>query len=384
MDDLSIDTGGRFDISSNPSTSSGEDGVRSGTKLALFFSVFAAMGLIAVVIGYGVYAEDENAKTWPTTSGTITDNFISSDWTSDSHGSGGHYSYYPNVVYIYQVGGTSYTGYRISVMSSGSSDSSYAQSVLDYYYVGASVTVHYDPNDPARSLLELGGAADYVFLIVGLVFTSIGVGGMALSLRSNRKDEEWNRCTDSATAYSMPPVQWEVSGMMDVEGDEHVLWQAKPIKSAFLLTGESSWAFAGGLFFFVFALFLTMFAIYLSAPIPPIAIGSVFMCIGLASIIYIPWKNSRMYEGTEYVLTDRRLIRREGGAVPTCHSLDLSTVGAVTVERGPIDTICRTGSISFTRGTNDLRAISDAREAREKILAAAARARTDHVMQNAY
>ena len=358
--------------------------MRSGTKMALFFSLFAAMGLIAVIIGYGIYAEGENAKTWPTTTGTITNNFISSDWTSGSDGSGGHYSYYPNVVYEYQVGATSYTGYRISIVNSGSSDSSYTQNVLNYYYVGAPVTVHYDPNDPAKSVLEIGGPADFVFLIVGLVFTSIGVGGMALSLRSNRTAKQWNQDTGGAPTYAMPQVQWEMGGTMSVEEDEHVLWQAKPIRSAFLLTAESKWAFAGGLFFFVFALLWTLFAIILSAPIVPIAIGSAFMCIGLVSTAYIPWKNAKVYEGTEYLLTDRRLMKREGGAVPTCYSLDLSTVGVVTVEHSPIDVICRTGSISFTRGTNDIRAIADPNAVREKILAAAGKANTASVMRNAY
>jgi hypothetical protein len=351
--------------------------------MALFFSLFAAMGLIAVAMGYGVVAESESAKTWPTTTGTITDNFISNEWTSGSHG-GGHYTYYPNVAYEYQVGASSYTGNRISVVSSGSSDSSYAQNVLDYYYVGAVVTVHYDPNDPTRSVLEIGGPADYVFLIIGLVFTSIGVGGMALSLRSNRTDRKWSQGAGNAPTYPAPAIQWVVGGTMSVDVDEHVLWQAKPVKSAFLLTGESHWALAGGLVFLGFALFLTLFAVFLSAPIVPIAIGSVFICIGIASTAYIPWKNGKVYEGTEYVLTDRRLLKSTGGTAPTCYSLDLSAIGTITVERSPIDVICHTGSISFTRGTNDIRAITNAPAVREKILAAAVTARTSGLMQRAY
>ncbi|HXZ24252.1 MAG TPA: DUF3592 domain-containing protein [Methanomassiliicoccales archaeon] len=358
--------------------------MRSGTKLAIFFSVFAAFGIFGTAIGVGSFLEAQDAQSWPTTIGTITDNYISQDWQSGDQHSQGQYVYYPNVVYDYSVNGVQYTGTRIGITTGGSSDRSYAEGVLSSYNVGALVTVHYNPNDPSRSVLEVGGMGQFVFVLIPLIFVVIGVGGVAYGLRSNRTAVPSTPIQNNSSAYAMPALSWSLGQTDNIGWDEHVLWKGTPVRAAYLFTGKSTWMLGGGLFFFAFAFVWTTIAFLGNAPFPAIAIGLAFVGIGIFSIAMVPRQASKTFEGTEYVLTEKRLIVKEGGEVPTTHSLELYQVGFVSVRRNPIDYLCHTGSIGLSKGSNDLRGVIEPYKVREQILAAAAHERTAGVMEQAY
>jgi hypothetical protein len=86
--------------------------------------------------------------------------------------------YRADVRYTYEVDGQSFTGrgHRVDIYSSG--DRRHAQDVVDRYRNGRQVRVYYDPDDPARSVLErdvgtpsrwlMGATAPLTFGLIGL------------------------------------------------------------------------------------------------------------------------------------------------------------------------------------------------------------------------
>jgi hypothetical protein len=108
-------------------------------------------------IGYLLYKRNQQSmayrqstQTWLSTSGTILMSSVQSSYTGKSH------STYPVVVYSYSVNGQNYQSQRIkageqflNVRVAGQ-----AQATVKRYPIGATVTVYYDPANPAESVLE--------------------------------------------------------------------------------------------------------------------------------------------------------------------------------------------------------------------------------------
>jgi hypothetical protein len=108
-------------------------------------------------IGYYIYRRGQQggayrqaAQTWPSTSGTVLMSTVQTKRTGRSR------STYPVVVYQYSVNGQNYQGQRIkageqflSIRVAGE-----AQATAARYPVGSTVTVYYNPSNPAESALE--------------------------------------------------------------------------------------------------------------------------------------------------------------------------------------------------------------------------------------
>lgn len=133
------------------------------TSFGLLSGIFVVIctGTISILvvggIGYLLYKRNkqsmayrQSTQTWLSTTGTVLMSSVQSSHTGKS------YSTYPVVVYSYVVNGQSYQSQRIkageqflSVRLAGE-----AQSTVARYPIGASVTVYYDPANPAESALE--------------------------------------------------------------------------------------------------------------------------------------------------------------------------------------------------------------------------------------
>jgi hypothetical protein len=92
----------------------------------------------------------QSTQTWLNTTGTILMSSVQS-----SH-SGRSYSTYPVVVYSYAVNGQSYQSQRIKAGEQflNARIAGQAQATVARYPIGASVTVYYNPANPAESALE--------------------------------------------------------------------------------------------------------------------------------------------------------------------------------------------------------------------------------------
>jgi 5S rRNA maturation endonuclease (ribonuclease M5) len=129
------------------------------------------------------------ASTWfVQTQGIVTSSFVKSTSTSDGR------SYSPEVEYTFEVDGAQYVGGNHSYHSFGMSSSKAASKVVARYSEGKAVTVHYDPDDPGESVLEVDYQS-FPFMVVLFLtpFHCLGVGfvggGVVHLLRQRRGDD---------------------------------------------------------------------------------------------------------------------------------------------------------------------------------------------------
>jgi hypothetical protein len=113
--------------------------------------------LILGGLGFFLYKRNQQSmayrqttQTWLSTTGTVLMSSVQTSYSGRSH------STYPVVVYVYTVNGQSHQSQRIragdqflTVRVAGQ-----AQATVARYPIGASVTVYYNPANPAESVLE--------------------------------------------------------------------------------------------------------------------------------------------------------------------------------------------------------------------------------------
>jgi hypothetical protein len=80
----------------------------------------------------------------------------------------------PVIQYKYTLQGRQYTGKRIFFGSSTTNQTA-AEEILARYLPGMPVLVHYDPRDPAQSVLEPRAPAAHSMLNIGVGSLSVGV-----------------------------------------------------------------------------------------------------------------------------------------------------------------------------------------------------------------
>lgn len=136
--------------------------------------IFLLLGVIFLVVMFTSRKKANEAKAWPTIAGTVTSSEIRvhQDYDTDSHTTSTNYE--PVVQYSYNVVGTPCQASRIA-FGANQFDRNTAQAKINRYPAGSTVTVHYDPNDPSKAVLETEAAGSKVFMIVGIVFAVIGL-----------------------------------------------------------------------------------------------------------------------------------------------------------------------------------------------------------------
>lgn len=127
--------------------------------------------------GYGIrnIIDAWKSKSWPTVEGEITRSVITEKLDDDSRT-----RYTLHVDYDYTIDRSRFTGKRfkgdrIEFVSPDYHDHEEAKSVLSRYPLGEKVTVYYDPENPAKSVLVPGNWAGNIPLIAaGLLFFGLG------------------------------------------------------------------------------------------------------------------------------------------------------------------------------------------------------------------
>jgi hypothetical protein len=127
-----------------------------------------AAGVCLVVFGGYLRILSLRSRGWPVTSGVITD----SHWRTPVAG-GREEKVRADIRYRYTVGGQIYRG---DVISYGEMLFASDADRLQRYPQGATVEVHYDPQDPGLAVLESGaGKAPGLFILAGLGALGYGV-----------------------------------------------------------------------------------------------------------------------------------------------------------------------------------------------------------------
>ena len=142
---------------------------------------FLAAGLIilAGAIGFQIYGSRRMAaaSAWPVAEGRVLESNLAGGPRGGTR-RGGSMTYRPRISYEYDVGGRTYRGDRIWLLTeSASSDPSGANDLLAAYPQGGTGPVRYNPDDPADSALIVEVALwplTLIFVGVGLVFLALG------------------------------------------------------------------------------------------------------------------------------------------------------------------------------------------------------------------
>ena len=130
------------------------------------------VGLVMVLYALVNNRKVKSAESWPVVPGTIVRSGVK-EYTSRSNGVTTH-SYEPVVFYQYSLMGKPYEGKRLGF---GATRVKYAeaQAITDKYLAGTPVNIHYNPNKPEESVLEVVSRSSKAFLILGLIFWGLGL-----------------------------------------------------------------------------------------------------------------------------------------------------------------------------------------------------------------
>ncbi len=113
------------------------------------------------------------AENWPTVAGGILNSEVV---IHHSHNSKGHttVSFMPKISYEYLVNGQKYTGDGIG-FGTATYGKKKADAIVATYPQGAPVTVHYDPANPAKAVLETKSVGGGNLIALGIILIAVGI-----------------------------------------------------------------------------------------------------------------------------------------------------------------------------------------------------------------
>lgn len=146
--------------------------------MVLFFGIFFLAGaamtwflLIRPVI------QIVEARSWPEVPCTVVSSHVASH--SDSDGT----TYSVEITYTYEVAGREYTGDRYNFVVGSSSGYRGKAKVVDQHPPGSETLCRVDPDDPSRSVMNVGFDIGYLWGLFGLPFLLVGLGGLVWMIR---------------------------------------------------------------------------------------------------------------------------------------------------------------------------------------------------------
>lgn len=141
----------------------------------LFGGVFCFAGLAMMIYGIVTWFTARDSESWPSVEGTMTVSEVESHTSSGGRNQPSRTTYRPRVAYEYVVDGRTYAGQHFEFVEHGDSDSGVIERRLRGFEVGRTVPVFYDPENPARSVLQVGvPSALWLMVAMGFGFAIIG------------------------------------------------------------------------------------------------------------------------------------------------------------------------------------------------------------------
>lgn len=140
----------------------------------IFGIVFCLVGILFIIVGFIQRRRTEDAQKWPDAPGVILSTEIREYQAEETRPGKPFLKYEPVVHYQYQVDGVEYTGNRMR-FGSTQSDAATAQRRADAYHTGQPALVHYNPENPAESVLEVSVSASTLLLSLGIIFLALGI-----------------------------------------------------------------------------------------------------------------------------------------------------------------------------------------------------------------
>ena len=151
-------------------------------------STLLALGALLLARAAWLWRRAAAVAGWPTVAGTVTEARVDSrrhQIALTTYRDAGARFYQAKISYAYEVQGRRFQGHDVQVASgTAERDRRQAEIVVARYAVGQTVQVHYNPQRPSDSLLELGLAPLWpLAIIVAGVLISAGLLGWLLEGR---------------------------------------------------------------------------------------------------------------------------------------------------------------------------------------------------------
>jgi hypothetical protein len=143
--------------------------------------ILGGLGVFLIVMGGYVYrtrvgehARAMAAAGWPRVPGRITASAVAATQLQ-SGGADNIQAYVPQVLFSYEVAGTTYQGARISLADLADTSHKKVADIVAKYPVGADVQVSYDAADPKESLLDASvkGASPLGLNVIALLAAGV-------------------------------------------------------------------------------------------------------------------------------------------------------------------------------------------------------------------
>jgi hypothetical protein len=113
------------------------------------------------------------AEKWSTVAGGILTSEVIIHHSRDSHGRT-TINFMPKVTYEYQVDGQKFTGDGIA-FGTATYGKKKADAIAAAYPQGTPVTVHYDPANPAKAVLETKSVGGGALVALGIILIALGI-----------------------------------------------------------------------------------------------------------------------------------------------------------------------------------------------------------------
>ena len=141
--------------------------------------VLKLIGFVSLVVGIGAFGWGTvlaisaiGSANWPTAPGRI----ITSKAVTENSADSSDTMYHADIRYSYIVEGVTYTGNRVRFGEFSTNDRDYVWRTVKRYPVAKEVSVHYNPQEAGKSVLETGiNWMVYSLLGGGLAFGTAGV-----------------------------------------------------------------------------------------------------------------------------------------------------------------------------------------------------------------
>lgn len=132
---------------------------------SIILGIFILTGIITSARGIYILALHKKTRNWPSTDGIITESAM-----KDGDG-----DLLPQIQFRYDINGETYQQ-AVKFTEDVSPSQEFGNSYLRKYPLDARVRVHYNPDDPAESVLDPGdNKGDWLVLSLGLGMSILGI-----------------------------------------------------------------------------------------------------------------------------------------------------------------------------------------------------------------
>ncbi len=137
----------------------------------MWAAVFILAGAAVLIYGIGLVRDARACATWPSAEGRI----VSAEAETVARDKSKR-TYAPSVTYTFSVEGRQFNGSRVTLVPRNSINLASVQATLANYPVGGTVSVFYDPRDPANCVLSTAtNGNEWAYAIGGVLLMGTGL-----------------------------------------------------------------------------------------------------------------------------------------------------------------------------------------------------------------